>query len=79
MITYDPLWETLKKKEISIYKLINTYHVSRSTIDKLKHNRNITLATLDHLCNILECDITEIIRLEKNLDSSVTTSNEDEQ
>lgn len=66
MITYDPLWVTLKEKDISVYKLITTYGISRSTIDKLKHNRNITLLTLNHLCNLLDCDVADIIKYTKD-------------
>jgi len=61
MITFDPLWKTLKEKNISIYKLINTYGLSRGTLDSLKHNRNVTLNTLNWLCETLECTITDVI------------------
>ena len=49
MISYDPLWATLQKRGITIYKLINTYNISRGTIDNLKHNRSITMASLNQL------------------------------
>ena len=62
MISYDPLWDTLQKRGISIYKLINTYHISRGTIDNLKHNRSITMASLNQLMEKLEIyDISEVI------------------
>uniref|UniRef100_UPI004056F30E helix-turn-helix domain-containing protein n=1 Tax=Agathobacter sp. TaxID=2021311 RepID=UPI004056F30E len=62
MIDFEPLWHTLKEKEISIYKLINTYGMSRGTLDSLKHNRNVTLNTVNWLCDVLECDITKVVR-----------------
>lgn len=63
MISYEPLFETLKQRNISIYKLINTYKVSRGTIDNLKHNRSITMASLNQLMTTLGInDITEAIR-----------------
>lgn len=65
MITYAPLWETLKKKQISTYTLINEYHFSKGTLDSLKHNRNINTHTINTLCNILDCDITDIIQYTK--------------
>ena len=52
MMIFDPLWETMKRKNVTCYKLINTYKVSRSMIDKLKHNRNVTLETVDNLCEV---------------------------
>ena len=62
MITFDPLWDTLKEKNISKYKLINTYGLSRGTLNSLMHNQNVTLNTLNWLCQVLECDVTKIIK-----------------
>ena len=61
MITYEPLYETLKKKGISTYKLINTYGISRSLLDRLKHNKPISTVTLNDLCTILNCDVEEVL------------------
>lgn len=65
MITFNPLWQTLKDKEITQYELLNKYKISRGMLDNLKHNRSITLNTLNDLCNILNCDITDIIEYKK--------------
>ncbi len=62
MITYDPFYKTLKEKNISTYKLINSYNVSRSLLDRLKHNKPISTVTLNDLCKILKCDICDIIQ-----------------
>ena len=62
MITFEPLWDTLKEKNISIYKLINTYGLSRGTLNSLKHNKNVTLNTLNWLCEVLECDLENVIK-----------------
>ncbi|MBR3868939.1 MAG: helix-turn-helix transcriptional regulator [Clostridia bacterium] len=61
MISYEPFYETLKAKNISTYKLINNYNISRSLLDRLKHNKPISTVTLNDLCNILKCSITDII------------------
>ncbi len=61
MISYEPLYETLKKKGISTYKLINDYGISRSLLDRLKHNRPISTVTLNDLCGILHCRVEEIL------------------
>lgn len=66
MITFEPLWETLKKKKITQYDLIEHHGMSRGTLDNLKHDRSITLKSLNELCNMLECDITDIIRYTKD-------------
>lgn len=66
LITFDPLWQTLKTKEITQYELLNKFKMSRGMLDNLKHNRSITLNTLNDLCNILNCDITDIIEYKKD-------------
>ncbi len=61
MISYDPFYETLKEKGISTYKLINHYGISRSLLDRLKHNKPISTVTLNDLCNILHCRVEEVL------------------
>ena len=65
MITYKPLWETLRKKNISTYKLLKEYGISRGMLDNLKHDRSITMTTLNELCDMLDCDIADIIQYHK--------------
>ena len=62
MITYDPLWETMRQKAITTYTLIKNYSFSRGTLDSLKHNRNISTATLNDLCKILSCNVEDVLR-----------------
>ena len=61
MISYEPLYRTLKEKGVSTYKLINDYGISRSLLDRLKHNRPISTVTLDDLCKILHCKVEDIL------------------
>lgn len=61
MISYKPLYRTLKEKGISTYKLINEYHISRSLLDRLKHDKPITTVTINDLCRILNCSVSEIL------------------
>lgn len=62
MITYEPFYHTIRLKNISTYKLINEYNVSRSLLDRLKHNKPITTVTINDLCKILDCNIEDIVR-----------------
>lgn len=62
IISYEPLWITLKAKGISTYMLIKDYSFSKGTLDALKHNRNISTATLNDICNMLDCDISDVIK-----------------
>ncbi len=61
MISYKPFYKTLQDKKLSTYKLINTYHVSRSLLDRLKHDKPISTVTINDLCNILQCKVEDIL------------------
>lgn len=61
MITFKPLWKTLESKNITTYDLIHHYRMSRGMLDNLKHDRSITLNTLNDLCNMFQCNITDVI------------------
>ena len=61
MISYAPLWETMRRKNITTYKLINQYKFSKGTLDSLKHDRNISTATLDDICRILDCKVEDVL------------------
>ncbi len=62
MISYEPLWATMKRKGVTTYTLIKQYGFSKGTLDSLKQGRNISTATLDDLCDILDCDVEEVLR-----------------
>ena len=49
MISYDPFWLTLDLDEVSTYKLIKEHHISSSTINRLKHNKPVSTATIEKL------------------------------
>lgn len=60
MIVYTPLWETMKKKGVTTYALINKFGISSSTIHRLRHNLGITTQLIDDLCKILDCRVEDI-------------------
>ena len=61
MISYEPFYVTLREKGLSTYKLINQYGISRSLLDRLKHNKPLTTVTLNDLCRILNCKVEDIM------------------
>lgn len=63
MVSYKPLFETLERKGLSQYDL-EQMGVDHRLLDKIRHNRNITVETLGMLCVMLKCtpnDILEIV------------------
>ena len=61
MISYEPLYRTMKEKNVSTYKLIKEHKVSRSLLDRLKHNKPISTVTLNDLCRILHCRVEDVL------------------
>lgn len=61
MISYKPFYNTLKEKNMSTYKLIKDYGISRSLLDRLKHDKPLSTVTIDDLCRILQCNVSDIM------------------
>ncbi|MBQ7097862.1 MAG: helix-turn-helix transcriptional regulator [Clostridia bacterium] len=61
MISYEPFYKTLSAKKLTTYKLIKDYNISRGLLDRLKHNKPISTVTLNDLCNILDCQVQDIL------------------
>ncbi|MBR1854887.1 MAG: helix-turn-helix domain-containing protein [Lachnospiraceae bacterium] len=61
MIDYTPLWETMKQKGISQYKILQD-GLDNRVLDALKKNKNITMYTLEKICRICDCTPNEVIR-----------------
>ena len=61
MIKYDRLWITMKEKDITQYDLYTKYNINRSQLNRLRHNKNVQVNTIDRLCNILHCNVEDIM------------------
>ena len=61
MISYDPFWKTMEVREMTTYDLIYKQGMSANTIHRLRHGQNISTKTLDELCEILHCNVSDIL------------------
>ena len=61
LIDYGPLWETMKRKGMSQYRLLQE-GVDNKTLDSLKKNKNITMLTLEKICSIVGCQPGDVVR-----------------
>ena len=68
IISYNPLWNTMKSKNISQYALLKQ-GIDNKTLDRIKKGKNITILTLEKLCQILDCTPNDVIEF---IDSSST-------
>ena len=62
MISYEPFWNTLKKRGVSTYTLINKHHISSATIARMRNGGGISTQKIDDFCRILRCNAEDIIR-----------------
>ena len=65
MIVYDRLWETMRQRGMTQYKLIKEYGFSTGQLDRIRKGENINMYTLDTLCRILECRVEDVIEYKK--------------
>ncbi len=65
MISYAPLWKTLKEKGISQYKLIEEYGVDNAQLQRLRDNAVVKTITIDRLCQILDCRVEDVMEYVK--------------
>lgn len=65
MISYAPFYETLLKKGMTEYHLIFKEGFSANTLHRMKKGQAISTKTLDALCYVLDCQVSDILRFEK--------------
>ena len=65
MISYKPFFDTLLRKNVTEYELIFKHGISANTIHRMKKGEAITTKTLDVLCYILDCPVSDIIEHDK--------------
>lgn len=65
MISYQPFYDTLGKKDMTVYQLIYKHGMSANTFQRMKTGKGITTETLDTLCYILNCEVEDIIKHDK--------------
>lgn len=61
MISYKPFYETLFKKGLTEYYLIYKQGMPANTLHRIKHGEAITTKTINTLCEILECQVSDIL------------------
>lgn len=60
-LSYKKLFKRLIDIEMKNTELMDKAKVSRSTFYKIKNGENVTTDVLLRICNVLECNISEIV------------------
>lgn len=61
MISYRPLFNTMRRKNVTSYTLTVKMEFSRSKYQNIKSGNGCSFATLDELCQLLDCEVSDII------------------
>ena len=60
MISYAPLWRTMEDRGATTYTLEVKGQISSSTIRRLKAGDSVSTNTLDALCKLLNCSLSDV-------------------
>ena len=60
-LSYKKLFKKLIDIEMKSTELMDIAKVSKSTFYKIKNGENVTTDVLLRICNVLGCDISEIV------------------
>ena len=61
MISYEPLWATMERRGATTYTLQVKGQISSSTIRRLKSGQSVSTNTIDALCKLLDCGLTDVL------------------
>ena len=62
-ISYDKLWKLLIDKDLKKTDLLSLCGISSRTLAKLSKNENVNSDTLLRICEVLQCDLFDIMEL----------------
>ena len=66
IVDYGPLWETMRRNNVTQYQLLQS-GIDNHTLDSLKKGGNITMLTLEKLCKIIGCTPNDVVSFKKRL------------
>ena len=62
-ISYDKLWKLMIDKKINKTQLIQEAEITSNAMAKLGKNKSVQLEILVKICEVLKCDIKDIVEL----------------
>lgn len=63
MISYDPLFKTLNKKGVSLYRLAKDIGMSSPTRAKFNKSEPVSLDTIIKICKYLNVPIQDVVEV----------------
>ena len=65
-ISYRKLFELMEKKQIKKRDLREKYNISPTIVNRLNNNSNVAVDTIMYLCEILDCQPSDIVEYIRN-------------
>ena len=72
MISYKKLFLLMEEQEITKEKLKNKIGISSATMAKLSKNEDVSMSTIQSLCDFFDCQPGAILSYEKEIDKNTT-------
>lgn len=66
-ISYNKLWYLLVEKGMTQTDLQRAIKCSSNTIGKMKHNETISMQNLIAICELFNCQISDIVTIENDI------------
>jgi len=63
-IIYDKLFQIMRAKEVSTYRLLQDGVINSGTLQRLRKGQSVTMNTISALCKALDCQPGDILRYE---------------
>lgn len=63
MISFEPLWRTLKEKGLKKGGLQKSAQLSSATFAKMAKNESVTLDVIDRVCRELKVSINQVVTI----------------
>ena len=63
MVSYKKLWHLLIDKNMRKSDLRQATGISSATLAKLSRDEDVTTATLTRICNVLNCDVGDVMEI----------------
>ena len=64
-VSYKPLWKLLIDRDMTKTDLRKETDIASSTLAKMSHNEYVSLEVLVRICKALDCELNDIVEIEK--------------
>lgn len=64
LVSYQPLWETLARLDVSKTELMKKAEITPSTMARISNHQHVSLTTIEKICQVLNLQIEEVIKRE---------------